>query len=386
MLNARLYLRNKPDKLGMCRVYIYIYVEAANKYLETPVKILPVHWDPIKRSVRPSHPEASDLNLLLNQSLAKLNEIAISHRLAEKPMSYDNIKRLYESSESSANFISWWRDELKKRESENISMNTLDIHRSILNKLSEWCKGKLHFHEINDHRLSVYEKHLKSSRGNSVNTIYNNMRIILRYLARASREGLVTRDKFRNYKLKKERPTKDYLNEQEMDYAFNCYAQMDECDKKKILRAFLFSCCTGLRISDLKLISFSNVVGGKLLVFSMFKTKNTAPMTVRVPLTKTALSLIEDTGRKRGTLFWFPDNDSYANKLLKQSLPEIDKERIHFHTGRHTFATHYLRRNKRDIVTLQTLLGHSKIEQTMEYIYVDDDWLFEGMAGFGEWI
>lgn len=41
------------------------------------------------------------------------------------------------------------------------------------------------------------------------------------------------------------------------------------------------------------------------------------------------------------------------------------------HTLRHTFATHYLR-NGGDIHRLQRILGHSRIQQTMEYLHLAD--------------
>jgi integrase len=126
---------------------------------------------------------------------------------------------------------------------------------------------------------------------------------------------------------------------------------------------------------------------GKTLVFSMYKTRNTAPIMVKVPLTNTAFRLMRDAGSSRGIIFETPENDSYANKVLKHALSAMNvADKIHFHTARHTFATHYLRKNKGDIVTLKTLMGHSKIEQTMVYLTVDEDWLHEGMANFGEWI
>lgn len=77
--------------------------------------------------------------------------------------------------------------------------------------------------------------------------------------------------------------------------------------------------------------------------------------------------------------------------VIKQSAKEagICKE-VHVHTMRHTFATHLLE-DGLDIITVKDLLGHARIQTTMEYLHVARsnparafsplDTLFEQCAG-----
>ena len=44
-------------------------------------------------------------------------------------------------------------------------------------------------------------------------------------------------------------------------------------------------------------------------------------------------------------------------------------KKISFHVGRHTFATNFLRAGG-DVISLQNLLGHSSVKQTMIYVHI----------------
>ncbi|HGJ5883614.1 tyrosine-type recombinase/integrase [Arsenophonus sp.] len=57
-------------------------------------------------------------------------------------------------------------------------------------------------------------------------------------------------------------------------------------------------------------------------------------------------------------------------KCIKPTLPAGQAT----HVMRHTFATHFMI-NGGNIITLQRILGHSKIEQTMTYAHFAPDYL-----------
>jgi integrase len=62
---------------------------------------------------------------------------------------------------------------------------------------------------------------------------------------------------------------------------------------------------------------------------------------------------------------------SFAIKVLNKDL--------HFHTLRHSGATHYLNKKKWDVRQLQVFLGHSKINITEIYTHVNPQNLVEKM-------
>ena len=107
-------------------------------------------------------------------------------------------------------------------------------------------------------------------------------------------------------------------------------------DKKLILGYFLFSCFTGLRISE---------------VISIHRS------------TRTLLAHCD-------RLFLDKKDPIYMNRELKKIVKTCGiTKKVSFHVGRHTFATNFLRAGG-DVVSLQSLLGHSNIRQTMIYVHI----------------
>src|SRR5690606_24744159 len=118
---------------------------------------------------------------------------------------------------------------------------------------------------------------------------------------------------------------------------------------KNILQRYLFSCFTGLRISDIENITMDNIIGDTL-VFTMQKTNKF----IRVKLNETAFNLL--SGEEK--LFKGDYTREYINRELKQIAKAVGiKKRLYYHSSRHTFATNYLISGGK-VENLQKLLGH----------------------------
>ncbi|UJF29921.1 site-specific integrase [Kaistella sp. 97-N-M2] len=124
---------------------------------------------------------------------------------------------------------------------------------------------------------------------------------------------------------------------------------------------FLFSCYTGLRISDIQSRTRAEILKEKFQ-FSSMKTDNFQYMR------------LNDDARK---MVEFCPN-LFDEKLVEQkinfhlkAIAKICKikKNISMHVGRHTFATTFIR-NKGDIYRLQKLLGHANIRHTVKYVHI----------------
>lgn len=139
-----------------------------------------------------------------------------------------------------------------------------------------------------------------------------------------------------------------------------------------IRRAFLFSCCTGLRWCDVKELTFANVdfANGKLK-FQQAKTEgHSSASGVVIDLTEDTLNLIGAPGEgedKNSKIFPLPSH-TMCLKALRHWVARagIDKH-ITWHCARHSFGTNVLS-NGANIKVVATLLGHSTLKHTEKYV------------------
>lgn len=155
------------------------------------------------------------------------------------------------------------------------------------------------------------------------------------------------------------------------------YLTMDElkrlydtpCDFPVLRSASLFSCLTGLRISDILALKWEDIRdfpdGGKCVRICTEKTNTEAT----IPISKEALELCgtPDTG----TVFKGLDRNM-VNSRLKPWLKKAGIEKyITFHTLRHTYAT-LLHENGNSLHTIQNLMIHLHPGTTAQYICNSD--------------
>ncbi|MGV8924784.1 MAG: phage integrase [Ewingella sp.] len=93
-----------------------------------------------------------------------------------------------------------------------------------------------------------------------------------------------------------------------------------------------------------------------------------------VPISKEIAGIIKT--RESGRLF----RVSYSRfrKMMKEAKPNLpDGQAVH--ALRHTFATHFMMKGG-NIITLQRILGHSDVSQTMTYAHFSPDYLAEAVS------
>lgn len=145
-----------------------------------------------------------------------------------------------------------------------------------------------------------------------------------------------------------------------------------ECGFPEIKRAFLFSCLTGLRRSDIVKLTWSEVHQQGDHTRLIFKQKKTGGQEY-LDINQQAADLI---GTERGK----PDDPVFGDILCTSATNHYIKlwcaragihKEITFHCGRHTFATMMLDLGA-DIYTVSKLLGHRELTTTQIYAKVMD--------------
>ncbi|MBK6420465.1 MAG: integrase catalytic domain-containing protein [Ignavibacteria bacterium] len=136
-----------------------------------------------------------------------------------------------------------------------------------------------------------------------------------------------------------------------------------------VKRSFWFACLTGLRISDLRALTWKGVQGAELRI-----TQKKTGDDVLVPISDQARELLPErcNARPNEKVFDFPSRDDVYNRRLQWWVAKAGIEKhITSHIARHTFATLLVTQGN-DLYAVQHLLGHRDIKVTQIYAKLVD--------------
>jgi integrase len=166
--------------------------------------------------------------------------------------------------------------------------------------------------------------------------------------------------------------TKTYLDAEEV-----ARLALTLCTSDVVKRAFMFSCLTGLRLSDIRKLRWRDILkerdGWR---FSIIMQKTQEPMQSKLSSEACRWLGLPDgrhlVGGSAGeTVFPLPSNSTLC-RILRQWTTEADiMKHVTFHTARHSYATMALSTGA-DIYTISKLLGHRNINTTAVYAAVVD--------------
>ena len=128
---------------------------------------------------------------------------------------------------------------------------------------------------------------------------------------------------------------------------------------------------TGARISEALTLTHTQITEFKLTYTDTKGKRNRS-----VPISPSLYQEILDIAVSDHGIF----NTSYKDawRYIKRALPEHVPNGQATHVLRHTFASHFMM-NKGDILVLQRILGHTKIEQTMAYSHFAPEHLMQAV-------
>ncbi|EGQ8187389.1 site-specific integrase [Vibrio cholerae] len=128
---------------------------------------------------------------------------------------------------------------------------------------------------------------------------------------------------------------------------------------------------TGARISEALSLERSQISEFKL-TFVETKGKRIRSVPISENLYKEIMLASSSSAKIFSTTY------GSAHRYIKKALPDYVPEGQATHVLRHTFATHFMM-NRGDILILQRILGHQKIEQTMAYAHFSPDHLIQAV-------
>ncbi|MEI6062315.1 MAG: site-specific integrase, partial [Bacteroidota bacterium] len=184
------------------------------------------------------------------------------------------------------------------------------------------------------------------------------------FINKAVEAGVIEKNPLSRVKVKTAKGNRVYLSKDEFKKLVTKYEKLPHGKVKNALRVFLFACYTGLRYTDIKLLTW-----GKLKESNIELQFHKTAKFDTIPLNQKAIELLPVPGEKKVPVFRVPSNQK-LNEYLKSgiTMAGIDKT-ISFHCARHTFATLLLEATG-NIAVVSKLLGHSNISTTQIYAKV----------------
>lgn len=327
-------------------------------------------FDKRKQRMKADHPNASTYDAEILNAISKANGIASKFRLEEKYLTPELFKYAFTNPTEREELITFMVNELELKRPA-LAHNTYKQHNTVINKLRAF-KKRIEFHEINHDMVQKFKNNLiKKGADNKAilvpmkgSTINKLLKILKQYLNDARKKGKKFKDPFDVIKIKTFKSNRVGLSQTELNKLV-AYFNSSECLKnhKKLLRYFLFSCYTGVRISDIKVITWNNI-HDDLLIFTPQKTKANQS-SVTVPLNANDKKYLPEFSP--GAIF---DTfaDAVSNRYIKDIAEHVGiKKTVTYHTSRHTFGSLFAEGG--NIVALQKMMGHGDIKTTMGYVH-----------------
>lgn len=347
---------------GTCAIYVQIFLDGKMKRLPLDISAAPKNFDKINQRIKGKSQSAKDCNLIISKKLADINKVAITYRLNGSYLTMEKLLEDLNNPSTKVDFLSFYDYQLKKQK-EILKPGTYRQQKATLSKIKKW-REQIFFYELTEDLLNDMVGYFKNSLRNKQTTISTTLKNLKKYLHLANKNGISTPLGYDDIHVKSFSGERTFLDSDEIKSLYEYRnASFTSITHKNIINRFLFSCFTGLRISDIMIITQENIVGDHLVFVASKPGKFQ-----KILLNKAARQFINKTG----DLF----NEKYTPEHINRELKDIAKicgikKKVTFHVSRHTFATNFLIQGGR-VEVLQKLLGHSSIRETMIYVHITD--------------
>lgn len=335
---AKVTIRERACKDGRTSLYLDIYNRGVRRYEFLDIHIVP---------------ERNDADKAQNRRNRQLAEVVRAKRLVEVQNNAYGFATSYEK----ALLVPTFR---KFAEGRNTS-----IYSAVATQLQGRCAKTMRVAQINERWVREFIVDLRSRCADSTTVEYiSAMKVFWRW---AKKRNIVDGDPFENIELPRQESEREYLMLDELKRLIDTPYEHPVC------APFLFSCFTGLRISDIERLRWCDVEEDgerRRLRFTQKKTRRAT----YVELNNQASALMGERRKPTDAVFFVggvKSNQTLNNHLRKWCKAAGIHKHITFHCARHTFATMLLTLDN-SIYVVSKLLGHSSVATTQVYAKIID--------------
>lgn len=356
-------LRQRKMPSGLISLYLDIYIDGKRSYEYLKLYLVPELKRADKEKNRTTLALAEDIRAKRMVELRN-GEFGFKSMYKEDTLFYEYYRAMCEArlgTESRGNWGNWYSclHHLKIYDG-NEQLTFRDI-------TPEWVQGFKNYLEkdakawAHDYRRRLDYHPLAR---NSKVSYFNKLRACLN---QAYEERIIPYNPLRGIEgFKPEEGKREYLTIEELQLLSNT-----ECNYPAVRRAFLFSCLTGLRRSDISKLTWGEVQKQGEFTRLIYKQKKTGGQEY-LDISPQAAELMGERGKPDEKVFDDFLTAGATNHCLQiWALKAGINKHLTFHCGRHTFAVMMLDLGA-DIYTVSKLLGHRELNTTQIYAKVLD--------------
>lgn len=302
-----------------------------------------------------------------NKENYEFAEQVLSIRKAELAQGKYNIQ---DKNKVKVSFLDYYN---KLKEERFNSKGNYDNWDAAYKHIINYCDHSITFNNINEEFVKGFKKHLNqkaqtksgvSLSQNSKYTYFNKFKAALRS---AYEEGYLSHNVLKGVKsFEQGESTREYLTYKELQALAK-----SECKYQILKNAFLFSCLTGVRWSDIDKMVWSEVRDeddGSRIIFKQKKTDGLEYLYI----SDQARALLGEKRSPNERVFVGLKYGAHFNaEILRWCMRAGITKHITFHSARHTNAV-LLLENGADIYTVSKRLGHKEIRTTEIYAKIID--------------
>jgi len=350
IFNRSKKLDNNNEALVQIRTYTG---NGRYRFISTGISISKSDWDPKKTCVRKTHPFHDVYNQKIANTLAQImlgNDFTVKNNTAQS-------------------FNNYFTEKLDKEKI--IKEVSRRNHHMTLNHLNKFNRH-INISEINQALMNNFQQYLHAA-GLANNTVVRHLKCVKRYINLLADDEFITREKASNTKVKpKWESTKFvFLTMNEVE----AIAKLEPTTEsvRKTQNAFLLSCYTGLRHSDIMRLKMSDFYEKEEGLYIFLGEMRKVKKQLFLPLykffdgrgEKLAKQLLDDSED-----LMFPKfNSVKANVNIKVLAHAAGiKKHLTYHTSRHTFGT-LLATETKNMFDVMTYMGHGSSETSLNYIH-----------------
>ncbi|WKZ69166.1 MAG: tyrosine-type recombinase/integrase [Melioribacteraceae bacterium] len=295
---------------------------------------------------------------------------------------HDSLSNLLEKRSSSSLHLDGFSQEYTRYSK---SYHSLKYNKSIelsFQKMIEFFGKDAKLIDINFKRIIDFIDWLKQTAPKGYRVYYRNLKAAF--------------NKAKDWEYINDNPfTKVKLSKQQLEFPFYLTVEdlnliLEETVDVTHSTLFLFAFFTGCRLSEIINLKWSNVDFSNRVITigdNEFITKTREQRII--PLSNrlhSALLELRNNNSSNGYVFCkkngYRYSTDYISKLFKSIVRKLGfDEKIHFHTLRHSFASHLVQ-NGADLYTVKEILGHSNVKTTERYAHLNLNNLKKAMEVF----